>query len=127
MGYIGRDKGFKHFVKRMVRIPDWLCDRHFVGQWYLLNPGGRSAVDYVGKFEELPTSYEPIREKYALEPLPHYNKTAKRNWMDEYDLKTARLVMKRYQKDIEVYGYQDAADALIAYLTEKDSGLSSSK
>lgn len=121
MGYLAKDKGFKHFARRVARIPNCLCDEHFVEQFYLFNPKGQPIVDFAGKFENLPEAFGPIQEKYHLQPLPHYNKTPKSNWMDEYDLKTARLVAKRYRKDIEAFGYQDIERQLIDYLTRKEA------
>ena len=77
-------------------------------------------VNHVFKFENLARDYESIREKYDLAPLPHYNRTKKGNWMDYYNLATARRVYRRYQRDIEEFGYQDVYDELIRYITEKN-------
>ena len=120
LGYLAKNQGFKHFARRVACIPDWLSDTHFVSQWYLLNPGGRSAVDYVGKLEELPASYESIEEKYALEPLSHYNKTSKCNWMDAYDLETAQWVYKRYARDIQAYGYEGVYRQLLEHIDARE-------
>ena len=120
-GYLNVDKGFHNWAGRVCRIPDKYADRHFVGQSYLVHDAeGHMLVNHVFKFENLARDYEPIREKYDLAPLPHYNRTKKGNWMDYYDMATARRVYRRYRRDIEEFGYQDVYDELIRYITEKN-------
>lgn len=119
-GYLNVDKGFHNWARRVCSIPDKYADRHFVSQSYLLHDAqGHLLVNHVFKFENLARDYEPIRAKYDLAPLPHYNKTKKGNWMDYYDLKTAKMVYRRYRRDIEEFGYQEIYDELIRYITEK--------
>ncbi|MGI6240041.1 MAG: sulfotransferase family 2 domain-containing protein [Christensenellales bacterium] len=120
-GYLNVDKGFHNWAARVCRIPDRLADRHFVGQHYLIHDAkGRPLVEHVFRFENLAREYETIRERFALAPLPHYNKTKKGNWMDYYDLETARRVYKRYKRDIEAFGYEEVYDALIAHIKSRD-------
>ena len=121
-GYLRKDLGFAGFARKVAHIPDRLADRHFVGQSFLTHDGkGRATLDFVGRFEELPEAFEPIREKYDLPALKTYNVTDKGNWMDYYDLPTAHRMIKRYRRDINAFGYQKEADALIAYLESKKS------
>lgn len=122
MGYLHKDLGFANFAKKVCRIPDKYADRHFVSQTFqMLREDGSLIPDYVGKFENFSEDFEYVREKFDLQPLPHYNKTKKerKNWMDYYDLETARLVYERYKKDIEMFGYQQAYDDLIAHISQK--------
>ncbi len=118
LGVLAKDRGFARFAKRVCRIPDMLSDRHIVSQYYMLHQKGREVASFVGRFEDLPHAYEPIREKYGLAPLPHYNKTQadKKSWMDRYDLDTAERVYRRYRRDIESYGYRADYERLIEYL-----------
>lgn len=122
MGYLGKDRGFMDFARRVCRIPDKYADRHFVSQSFgMLDENGRLIPDYVGKFENFAGDFEVIREKFDLAPLPHYNQTKKekKNWMDYYDLDTARRVYERYKTDIQVFGYQQTYDELVAYIKSK--------
>jgi len=120
MGYLSKDMGFVRFARRVCRIPDCMADRHFLSQSFgMYDKKGRLLPDFVGKFENFADDFEVVREKFDLAPLPHYNKTSKGNWMDYYDLPTAKLVYRRYKKDIEEFGYQDAYDELVRYITEK--------
>lgn len=125
LGYLRKDKGFAHFARRVCRIPDRLADRHIVGQRYMLTDpkSGRRVAEFIGRMEDLPEAYEPIRERFDVSPLPHYNSTQakkKSNWMDAYDLRTAQMVYRRYKDDIEAFGYQQESDELMAYLNEKE-------
>ena len=122
MGYLGKDRGFKDFARRVCRIPDKYADRHFVSQSFgMLDENGALIPDYVGKFENFAGDFEVVREKFDLPPLPHYNKASKKkkNWMDYYDMDTAQRVYERYKTDIELFGYQKAYDDLIAYISAK--------
>ncbi|MEF9972474.1 MAG: sulfotransferase family 2 domain-containing protein [Clostridia bacterium] len=124
MGYVARDKGFKAFAKKVSKIPDKWADRHFISQAFLLHDAsGRDICQFVGKMEDLPDAYEPIRQKYGMAELPHYNqttvKTESGKWMDYYDLESYAWIYNRYQADIEQFGYQADAENLKAYLLQK--------
>jgi hypothetical protein len=115
-------KGFRDFARRVCMIPDGMADKHFMSQCVsVVDRNGKLLLDYVGKFENLEADYEPIRRKYGFQPLPHYNRTeiAKGNWMDYYDLETARRAYQRYKTDIETFGYQGAYGELVSYLRKK--------
>jgi Sulfotransferase family. len=121
LGYIKKDRGFASFVRRVSRIPKFISDRHFVSQSYLLSEKGVPSYDFWGKMEDLPDAYEPIREKYDLATLPHYNKSTTKNWMDFYDEKTALIVYKMYERDIKEFGYEEEAQKLLDYVRSKKS------
>ncbi|MEG2859355.1 MAG: sulfotransferase family 2 domain-containing protein [Clostridia bacterium] len=121
-GFLKKDKGFAQFARRVSRIPDCLSDRHFVSQHFMIHDKkGRKTVEFVGRFENLSDEFAPIAQKYDLAALPTYNATQKGAWMDYYDLKTARRVIKRYQADIEAFGYEDSAKALMAHLESREA------
>lgn len=124
LGFLSKDRGFSSFARRVCMIHDRIADRHFASQSIgALGPDGRLALDYVGKMERMNADYEPLRQRFGLAPLPHYNKTKKeKNWMDYYDEKTARRVCRRYRTDIEVFGYQGVYDELISYIKARDVG-----
>lgn len=123
LGFLGKDRGFISFARRICLIPDRLADKHFMSQSFsLVDKNGNVLLNYVGRLENMNADYETIRQKFNFKPLPHYNKTKKekRNWMDYYDLDTARRVYRRYKTDIEVFGYQDTYEKLVAYLKAKE-------
>ncbi|MDO4547832.1 MAG: sulfotransferase family 2 domain-containing protein [Clostridia bacterium] len=115
-GFLRKDRGFASFARRVCMIPDVMSDKHFVSQSFLTKKGN---FDFTGRFENLVEEYEPIREKYGFGELSVYNSTHKGNWMDYYDVKTAKRVYKRYKKDIEQYGYEDEYRELLACLEAK--------
>ncbi|HOP10047.1 MAG TPA: sulfotransferase family 2 domain-containing protein [Oscillospiraceae bacterium] len=120
LGFLSKDKGFDHFVKRVCMIPKRFAEEHFRSQYLTLYRNGKCIADFVGKFENLETDYEPIRQKYGFSPLAHYNKTDKGNWMDYYTLKTAEMIYRKYRRDIETFGYQDEYEKLLKYLAAKE-------
>lgn len=122
MGYLGKDKGFHDWAKRVCRVPDKYADRHFISQSFgMLDEDGELVLDFVGKFERFSSDFEIIREKFDLAPLPHYNRTSKKkkNWMEYYDLETAQKVYERYKTDIQLFGYQETYDKLIEHIKSR--------
>lgn len=122
-GRIRKDRGFRNFVKKIVKISPRMMETHFMLQYDLLyDKAGHPFVDYYGKYENLQEEFSTIQKKYNLKELPHYNKTIdNKNWMDYYDLEIAELVNKKYRKDIEFFGYQHVYEELVCYLKEKES------
>jgi len=120
-GYIRRPKDFSDFIRKICKIPTWLEDQHFQKQYNLLyDKSGNCLADYVGKYENILEDFEILKEKFDLDPLPHYNQTSKGNWMDYYTLETAELVYKKYYKDFQTFGYEDFHKDLIKYLNDKE-------
>lgn len=121
LGYLQKDRGFSAFASRVCRIPDRIADHHIASQAFTIDGVGKGLEpDFVGHFEHLKEEYEPIRERFNFMPLPHHNKTPKaKNWMDYYDIETAKKVYKRYREDIERYGYGEVYEQLIEYLQTK--------
>lgn len=127
-GYLRNPVDFTDFIHRICKIPSNLAEDHFVEQYsHLHDRKGNCLVDYIGKYENLENDFEPIRKKYNLKPLPHFNQSNKGNWMDYYTLETAELVWKKYKKDICTYGYEDEYHRLIQYLCQKEKDTSINK
>lgn len=124
-GCIRKDKGFTNFVRRICRIPDQFADRHFCSQYGLVydtKKGVETCVlDFVGKYETMAQDYQKIQERFSLKVLPHFNKSAKKNWMDYYTLETAERVHNKYKKDFKKFGYEQKYEELIQYLKTKES------
>ncbi|OEH92145.1 sulfotransferase family 2 domain-containing protein [Bacillus solimangrovi] len=121
-GYIKKDNGFEDFVRKVVKLPDHLADRHFQSQYNLIyDRKGKSRVDFIGKYENLTEDFKDIKDQYNLRDLPHFNNTGKRNWMDYYNIDTARMVRKKYANEIEKFGYEEEYNILIEYLNKKEN------
>ncbi len=121
LGIIKKDKGFRHFVKMISLIPSNMAESHFYSQYLLLfDKCNKPIVDYVGKFENINDDFDVLRRKFNLEKLPHYHKSPHEDWMDYYNLKTAKIIYKKYKKDIEEFGYQNDYDKLVQYIKGKE-------
>lgn len=126
-GYLMRSKNFADFVGRVKWIPEKLHDSHFASQYNIIynrRIGGKAVVsrvpDYIGRFERLNEDWQLIKERFDIGEIPHHNATSKDNWRDYYDVKTAKLVYKLYQKDIQTFGYEEDYHQLMTYLLEKE-------
>ncbi len=120
-GYIKEDKGFEYFVKQIIQIPYPMQDRHFCSQYHrFTDKDGLLIVDFIGKVETLKKDYEPIRQKYGFDPLMHYNKVAYGDWRDYYTTKLAKMVYKKYKKDVQYFGYEQEYHDLLEYCAKKE-------
>ncbi len=122
-GYLSKDRGFEAFVRRVVRIrSDWM-EPHFARQYDMVyDEAGVCQVDYVGRYEELESGFAPIRDRYGLKPLPHYNATGKSDaekWMGYYTAETAELVHEKYAADFAAFGYEESFRRLKEYLSAR--------
>lgn len=103
-GYLKNDDSFEDFVRKVSKIPDKLCDRHFKPQNKIVFASGKK-IDFIGKFENLPSDFEEIRERYGFAELPLLNKSSGRTADSLFCEETRALVSKRYEKDFELFGY----------------------
>lgn len=123
LGYIRKDKGFDHFIRRVVRIPYCCMDCHFQSQYRLTHDSkGKKLVDHIGLYENLGEDFRQIQTKYGLKPLPHYNNSGgeKRDWRSYYTLETAELVHRKYAKDFACFGYEDSYRDVMEYIKNKE-------
>ena len=65
-------------------------------------------VDFVGRFENIQEDWEKICVHLGSEPttMPHINKTRRRNYQQYYTPETRQIVYERFQKVIDLYGYE---------------------
>lgn len=110
-GILDRNDSFERFVTKVAGIPDILCDRHFKPQAYLINKESPK-IDFIGKFENLNKDYERLRGNFNLKKLNVVNKSNDYSLGDIYTQATLDLVAKRYEEDIEKFGYKNEYDKL---------------
>ena len=103
-GYLKNDDSFEDFVRKVSKIPDILCDRHFKAQNKIVFASGKN-IDFIGKFENLPSDFEEIRQRYGFTKVPTLNKSSGRTAADLFSEETRSLASKRYAKDFELFGY----------------------
>ena len=105
-GYLKNDDSFEEFVRKVSKIPDILCDRHFKAQNKIVFASGKK-IDFIGKFENLPSDFEEIRERYDFAELPMLNKSSGRTASDLFSDEPRALASKRYEKDFELFVYSN--------------------
>ncbi len=105
---------FEAFVRRVAEIDDADADEHFVSQSHTLSHEGRLAVDYVGRFENLPGDWDRLRPLFDLPELPWRPVGTSRARFDfqyhcaHYTPELAAIVARRYAADLETFGYRFA-------------------
>ncbi len=121
-GYMKRDQGFAVFVDQVVSIPWRLDNKHFCSQYRrIIGKDKKPLVEHIGKVEDLPAAYEPIRKKYGFAPLKVYNKSGHGDWRDYYTTRLAKKVYRKYKKDITYFGYEPEYRKLLQYCKEKNA------
>lgn len=74
----------------------------------LTNTEGALALDYVGRYESLQTSYDEICRQLGLptETLGHANPSRHSDCTDYYDSELRQCVAELYADDLRVFGYE---------------------
>lgn len=117
---------FTEFVNRIAEIPDAKANDHFRSLHTFLTYQGNSFVDYVGKIEHFNRDWQPLTEKFGL-PTPPRDETSRRVSGPKipfielpYSRELVDVAVKRYARDIELYGYGNEIDFLVENLKKKE-------
>ena len=105
-GYLKNHDSFDEFVRKVSKIPDKISDRHFRSQHKIVFASGNK-VDFIGKFENLPSDFEGIRDKYGFGELPVLNKSSGKSAADLFSDETREATSRRYKRDFELFGYSN--------------------
>jgi hypothetical protein len=114
IGYLKRMKAysegmsFRRFVEVICDIPDDVAEAHFRSQHcFFTDAWGNVLVDFVGRFEQLDQEFKSVSEKIGIrQELPHIRRGRSRRYKEFYTQGTARLIERRYEKDIELFNYR---------------------
>jgi hypothetical protein len=117
-----RDMSFAEFVHAVAAIPDRLSDIHFRSQHTFFYHRGQLMVDFVGHFETLQSDWNHLRERFGLPALPHHNRSRHAACQQAYSPALATIAAQRYARDIELFGYREAVDALLSPPTISSAG-----
>jgi len=104
---------FAEFVETVCRIPDGKANGHFRPQHLTVcSPDGELMADFVGRFENLREDFARVAQEIGAPglELPERNrkivsKRGSRHYRDFYDERLKNLVHKRFEKDVETFGY----------------------
>jgi hypothetical protein len=106
---------FTKFVDVTVQLPDNIIDRHLCSQAWLLSDEQGLLPDYIGKLENFDADWEFISNKYGLPKPIHWNKTGTPGKItDVCPRASLEQLIDRYAEDIELFGYQQAVDDMLA-------------
>ncbi len=100
--------GFEEFVEAVCRIPDKKADSHLVSQHtFLTDSAGNLLVDFIGKIETFEEDFQYICEQMNVKELeiPHLMKSKQVDYCSYYSEKTKEMVRRRYERDIDLFGY----------------------
>ncbi len=90
-------KGKFRYAKSLVRNQlDYFTDEH-----------GKVAVNFIGRFEALDRDFARVQQQLGLPPgpLPKVNVGRPKDYQSFYTRRTRALVAKRFQRDIDFFGY----------------------
>jgi hypothetical protein len=86
---------------------DWrvTCDKHLQLE-FINDASGEQMVDFIGRFENLRGDFREICTRLAIAaPLPHLNRSSRRDYRAYYNVKTRAQIQKHFAADIEFFGY----------------------
>jgi hypothetical protein len=107
MGVWEEDMSFERFVHVVCEIPDPSAEGHFRSQHaFLTDQKGSLLVDFCGRVEQLDTDFRVIANRMGIQTdLPRIRAGKAADYRTYYTPETARLVAKRYERDIELLRY----------------------
>lgn len=116
-GYLDMSDSFESFVEKVCEIPDRLSDRHFMGQYYLIYNLSPREPDQIFRLEDINHSFPELVDQYGFSEVPHFNRTGGYEYEKYYtSVDLVDMVYKRYQRDVDEFGYRPEYERLRALL-----------
>jgi dermatan 4-sulfotransferase 1 len=110
---------FDEFVRCVAEIPDEGSDQHFRSQHTFLAHEDRVLVHFVGKFERFESDWRRLTNDFGLS-CPPRNRRVSGPPVEAKALpltrSSAEAAMRRYEKDIELFGYHEETAELLKAL-----------
>jgi chondroitin 4-sulfotransferase 11 len=118
-----KDMPFEKFVFYVSIIPDHWTDEHFQSQSYFLFYKNKPLFKYIGRVESFSKDIVHIasQAKFAVNSSRFNQSSSKKyDWRDYYNLKTAKIIYRRYKNDFINLEYLEEYNQLIEYLNSKE-------
>jgi chondroitin 4-sulfotransferase 11 len=102
---------FKEWLRHVYveRSPEYMDEeRMFLPQWaWVADEQNERIVDYVGKFEQLQTTWDEICDRLERKRtvLPHVKKSSRKDYRNYYDPESRAIIAEFFREDIERFGY----------------------
>jgi len=105
-----KDRNRYSFISNLEKFEDflqWEMRRHSANQYhYVTDAQGRQIVDFIGHYETLAEDFANVCARLKIQAeLPHVNVSEHRDYRTYYTPETREFVAKRFQRDIEMFGY----------------------
>ena len=117
-------KGFADVARKVCTIPDAVADSHFMSQSAIIYGLDKSfSPNFVGKIESLDDDLEVVRSQFSGERISKENATQseKDDWLTYFTPELADLVSRRFNNDVENFGYEPEWKNLQHYLVNQDN------
>ncbi|WP_455234173.1 sulfotransferase family 2 domain-containing protein [Thiogranum longum] len=109
-GVLYQNMSFDEFVDVISDIPDNLADPHFKSQYSICYNNGRRMVEHIWNLEEADIKQAEIEQRTGLADLPVINRSLSTGWSQYYSPQSFEKALRRYEKDIETFGYEEAIE-----------------
>ena len=104
-GYLKNDDSFEDFVRKLSKIPNFLCDRHFKTQYSIIHSRG-AKMQHIGRMEDLPEDYENIRKRFNFDELKVLNKTRDSGEDIQLNDEIKEIIYNKFKIDFTEFGYR---------------------
>jgi hypothetical protein len=105
-----KDRRRHNFISSLEKFEDflqWEIQRDSANQYpYVTDAQGNQIVDFVGHYETLGEDFDKVCAKLKIQvELPRANVSEHRDYRTYYTPETRGFVAKKFQRDIEMFGY----------------------
>lgn len=105
---------FPDFLEQVCKIPDARADKHFRSQHWFMEREGKLVCQFLGKVERFQNDWNELNRRFPLGEIARFNHSSKSETSSYYTPELFEMATKRYERDIELFGYQDDVQALLS-------------